>query len=442
MEQKLLRLTYAASCISLLVTMSSCSKDHEKNAVTPKAHTIAWGNASLYQFEYEDPIDAIVAGDGRYLACNYVVDAQKQRLVSAVCLVDLLSETHRWIEPGFGARIRSVCPGMLGIFPTSLSARKGDKGYLLNPGSMQATMQGIPGGSPIVGEGGAAVAVKTFDEQWELADDIWLLDTESRAEMILGADEHGLSDVDVLLASNRLVLSGWATGSDGEFEDMRTQLWKWPEMEKISEYEMGEETVWFGGYYTALVGSELFSFGYDVGPHKVASLSTGEVLFTFGPSVSRVVLEKSLDLTEDVRVPSLRLLEGAGHVDDTGRIVCFETTQDGSVTAIKTYDAVTGEQVDAVAVDDPRFVDVVEVAHEWVILCSWGDCEDVPANAPSPEPCTMWVVPYRLKDLAKGKNSIQVMWGGVHEPEVVGGKLILVMTDHANIIDLSNVVSF
>jgi hypothetical protein len=192
-----------------------------------------------------------------------------------------------------------------------------------------------------------------------------------------------------------------------------------------------------------VLGNDSFCFAHAVGLRKVASLSKGVVRFSIGQLIPEKAWLERLE-HDDIGDPII-VLDDTGYIEETGRFVCLESFAKGKKTDIKTYDITTGKELHSVKIpyEDLEFFNVAKVGGEWVILCGWLDPKDQPApDAQFCGPRKMWIVPYRLKDLAKARNSIEIVWGGLHEPELVDGQLISVMTDHALTYDLSAIVKF
>jgi hypothetical protein len=227
------------------------------------------------------------------------------------------------------------------------------------------------------------------------------------------------------------------------FDPIKTQLWRLPELEKISEYESAERIPWNSSYLPLVLGNDSFCFAHAVGLRKIASLSKGVVRFSVGQLIpEKAWLER---LERDEKGDPILVLYDTGYVEETGRFVCLESFTNNKEADIKTYDVDTGKEISTVNIPYENFelVKLAKVAGEWIILCGWSD----PKEEPSPDASTcgprkMWLVPYRLKDLAKAENSIEIVWGGLCYPEVADGKLISVMTDHTLIYDLSAIVKF
>ncbi len=136
----------------------------------------------------------------------------------------------------------------------------------------------------------------------------------------------------------------------------------------------------------------------------------------------------------------ISIMDDNGYVEDCGRIICLEGLDyaDADKVSIKTYDANTGKHLQAVDIParNLNLVKMAKVAGEWFIFCGWID----PKTEFLCDKRKMWLVPYRLRDLAKAKNSIEILCG--QHIEIVNGRMVLVMSDHVHIIDLSSVVNF
>jgi len=285
-------------------------------------------------------------------------------------------------------------------------------------------------------EESGSVALIDCNEQSE---DIFLFDLASSTETVLTTPKHGLFDVSVAISEDRLLIAGETAGYEEVFDRIKIQLWKIPQLEKVCEFETKTYIPWKSSYCPVVLGKEHFCFAPDVGVRKIASLSTGKVLFSVGKPISEDIWIK-----RGIGDP-ISIIDDSGYVEDTGYLLSLERFDSDEEASIRSYDIKTGEELNTVTIpyDNLEFVTAAKVAEEWIVLCGWIDPKDEPApDAPSREPRKMWLVPYRLKDFAKAKKPIEIMWGGLHEPEVTNGKMILVMSDYAHIIDLSDVVNF
>lgn len=431
-------------CIAVLAFLGnfSCSEDYEKNAIQPEFEVIDWGIPNSYKLRYFEPLAVQVTPDNRRLICNYDITLENKS-ASAICIIERASGESKWfIVPDF-ASARPLSAKILGVF---LSIRPSDgednSGYFLDIDTLTQTGPAIPYAFGFAAkESEFLVLVKRQrheDEQWRA--DICLFDLASGTKKILPASKHGLSSVRLAVSVDRLIISGQ---TDNMFDPIKTQLWRLPELEKISEYESAERIPWGSSYQPMLLGNDSFCFAHAVGLRKVAGLSKGVVRFSVGQLIPEKAWLERLEL-EDIGDP-IMVLDDTGYIEETGRFVCLESFAKDKKTDIKTYDITTGKKLHSVKIpyEDLEFFNVAKVGGEWVILCGWLDPKDLPPpDAQFCGPRKMWLVPYRLKDLAKARNSIEIVWGGLHEPEIVDGKLISVMTDHALTYDLSSIVNF
>jgi hypothetical protein len=431
-------------CLVFLVILSniSCSEDYEKNAIHPKFEEIDWGIPNSYKLRYFEPLAVHVTPDNRRLICNYMITLENKS-ASAICIIERASGESKWFTVPYWASVRPLSAKILCVF-FGIRASDGEdnSGYFLDIDTLTQSGPAIPYASHLAAkESEFLVLVKRKrhkDEQWR--EDICLFDLASGTKKFLPASKHGLFSVRLAVSADRLIISGQ---TDNSFDPIKTQLWRLPELEKISEYESAERIPWGGSYKPLVLGNDSFCFAHAVGLRKVAGLNKGVVRFSVGQLVPEKAWLERLEY-DDIGDP-IWVLDDTAYVEETGRFVCLESFAKGKKTDIKTYDIVTGKKLHSVKIpyEDLEFVNVAKVAGEWVVLCFWSDPKEDPApDAQFHGPRKMWFVPYRLKDLAKAMNSIEMVWGGFHEPEIADGKLISVMTDHALIYDLSSIVNF
>ncbi len=431
-------------CLVFLALLSniSCSKDHEKNAIHPEFEEIDWGIPNSFNLRYFEPLAVHVTPDNRRLICNYMITLENKS-ASAVCIIEIASEESKWFIVPVFASVRPLSAKTLGVFwGLRPSDSEDSSGYFLDIDTLTQTGPVIPNAYGFAAkESEFLVLIKRKrdeDEQWRA--DICLFDFASGTKKILPASKHGLSSVRLAVSTNRLIISGQ---TDNMFDPIKTQLWRLPELEKISEYESAERIPWGGSYKPLVLGNASFCFAHAVGLRKIAGLNKGVVRFSVGQLVPEKAWLERLE-HDDIGDPII-VLDDTGYIEETGRFVCLESFAKGEKTDIKTYDIATGKELHSVKItyENLEFFTVAKVGGEWVILCCWIDPnEDPPPDAKFCGPRKMWIVPYRLKDLAKAKNSIEIIWGGLHEPEIADGKLISVMTDHALVYDLSSIVKF
>lgn len=420
-------------CLVVLAFLSniSCSEDYEKNAIQPEYSVVNWGNPKSYDLKRSMPSGVHVTPDNKYLICEYLIELERTN-ASATCIVDLISQESKWFTVPYIARVRPLSASTLCVFVTPPPFVDRYSGYFLDINSLTRKGPAIPSGQSFVSDESQFVAVVRWEEQKE---DVWLYNLESGSKIIMPASQHGLNRVMAVISANRLVIYGLTCGYHEPPDRRKTQLWKLPELEKIWEHET-KDTFPFRSlrspfsFSPLILGKDSFCFAETISLRRIASLSTGEVRFSIRNEVPR----KFCWIVGD-----------SGYVEETGRIVCLNISANNKKADIKTYDIKTGRELHAVTIpyENLTFIKVVEVAEEWIVLCSWTDPKEDPApDAPSHGPRKMWLVPYRLIDLKKAKHSVEITWGGFHLQEFVDGKIISVLTDHALIYDLSAIVKF
>jgi hypothetical protein len=368
----------------------------------------------------------------------------ENKSASAVCIIERASGESKWFIVPYWISIQPLSAKTLGVFEVVPSSDSEDyRGYFIDIDSLNQGGQAIPYASRLAVKESQFLALAIGYKNKQRRQDIWLFDLASGLKKILPASKHGLSSVRLAVSADRLIIDGETAGYEEPFDRIKIQLWKLPELEKISEHETTERIPWRGSFPPLLLGNDSFYFAHAVGCRKIASLSTGEIRFSVGKPLPEKVWTEMQE--RDELGDPIIVLDDTGYIEETGRFVCLESFAKGKKTDIKTYDIVTGKKLHSVKIpyEDLEFVNVAKVAGEWVVLCFWSDPKEDPApDAQFHGPRKMWFVPYRLKDLAKAMNSIEMVWGGFHEPEIADGKLISVMTDHALIYDLSSIVNF
>lgn len=429
-------------CLGFLPLLSniSCSEDYEKNAIQPEFEVIEWVIPNSFVLRYSEPLGVHITPDNRYLICNYMIKLENKS-ASAVCIIERASGELRWFTVPEWASVRPLSAKILGVFfGMRPSDCEDNSGYFLDVDSLTQSGPTIPYSFILAATKSESLVLVKRHKNEQQKEDICLFDVASGAKKILPASKHGLFSVRLAVSADRLIISGQ---TDNMFDPIKTQLWRLPELEKISEYESAERIPWGGSYQPLVLGNDSLCFAHAVGLRKVASLSKGVVRFSVGQLVPEEVWLERLEY-DDIGDP-ITVLEDTGYIEETGRFACLESFVKGKKTDIKTYDITTGKELHSVKIpyEDLEFFTVAKVAGEWVILCGWVDPKDLPPpDAQFCGPRKMWIVPYRLKDLAKAGNSIEIVWSGLHEPEITDGKLISVMTDHALVYDLSSIVKF
>ncbi|MBL7153333.1 MAG: hypothetical protein ISS79_06425 [Phycisphaerae bacterium] len=388
---------------------------------------------------YPGAIGVAVSCTGKYLLNNYVITVENES-ASAICVVDLDAEESWWFETPFSTRhVWPVYGKIWGIFVGSYRDRK-SKGYFLELDSMRHTGPGIPVGLPIVREGISVCGIAIYyNSETQQIDDLWLLDLASGTQRTLPASEHKLRDIRAQIWSNRIVISGRPAEEDKSHRGVTTQLWSFPELKKISEYRGTEYFPWQSRWHAVALGDDSFCFALAPGLRKVADLKTGKVRFSLGHVIPQ-------NVWIDFEHAPIHVMEASGYVQDTGSIVCLEQFANAKQREIKIYDVKTGDQLREVSVSSRNLKEtmIAKLDGEWILLCGYIDPKehkDVPSEV-QVSLSTMWFMPYRLKDLAKGKNSIETMWDGLLRPMVANGQMIAAFEVQANILDLSRVVEF
>lgn len=437
------RMISGTCCCLLILGATSCSKDKDyaKNPVKPKPHVVKWDVPRPYNPQYEEPLRVNLSPDGRHLMCSYFMPGEPNDW--GISIVDLTTEGSRWISSPCGIVARGLSEDMLAIFTGGSKEGEDCTGYFLEIDSLTRIGPSIPIGAPVPSQVSDYVAVVAKNETAK--GDIWLFDTVSKTEMILPASRHGLLGFKGMtssaLADNYLVISGETAGPDDAFESTKTQLWRLPELEKIFEYETSE---WIprrsSSHYPQLLGKELFCFSPYVGVVRVGRLDTGKIRYSLGHALTEA--EWSERLERDTGEP-MQVVADPCCTQESGLLVCIENFKSARRAEIKTYDVNSGKCVNTLPVpfENLLFVLPAKVGKEWVILCGWFDPKEFEYDSDSIRPHKVWIVPYRLRDMAKAA-SIEAWRGFLHDPLVVDGKLIFVMTDHVNIIDLSTIVKF
>ena len=423
--------TFPIFCSLVVLFAGSCLEDYEKNAISPEFDVLNWGNPNSYNLKRSIPSGVYITPDSRYLICNYLIELERTD-ASATCIVDLISQESKWFTVPYRARVRPLSASTLCVFVAPPPFVDRYSGYFLDINSLTRTGPAIPSGQSFVSDESQFVAVVKWEEQKE---DVWLYNLASGSKIIMPASEHGLNRVMPVVSANRLVIYGLTCGYHEPPDRRKTQLWKLPELEKIWVHET-KDTFPFRSlrspfsFSPLILGKDSFCFAETISLRRIASLSSGEVRFSIRNEVPR----------------QLCLIVGdSGYVEETGRIVCLNISANNKKADIKTYDIKAGRELHAVTIpyENFIFIKVVEVKEEWMILCSWLDPKEDPVpDVQSKGPRKMWLVLYRLKDLTKVGNSMEVAWGRFHQPEVVDGQLIMVQTDHALIYDLSTIVNF
>jgi len=425
------RMASSIFCSLVVLLVGSCLEDYEKNVIRPEFDVLNWDNPNSYNLKHSIPSGIHVTPDSRYLICDYLIESETTD-ASAACIVDLISQELKWFTVPYHASVRPLSATTLGVFVTHPSFVDLYNGYFLDIDSLTLTGPAIPSGLPFSSEESQFVAVVKWEEHKE---DVWLYNLASESKIIMPASQHGLNRVMLVVSTDRLLIYGLTYGYHEPPDRRKIQLWKLPELEKIWEHETKDTFPWRSlrspfSFSPLILGKDSFCFAHTVGLRRIASLSSGEVRFS---------------IRNEVPGQFCWIVSDSGYVDDTGRIVCLKTSANNKRVDIKTYDIKTGRELHTVIVPygNFEFIKVVEVAEEWIVLCGWSDPKDEPtSDAPSISPRKMWIVAYRLIDLKKIKHSMEITWGGFHQPEFVDGQLISVITDHALIYDLSTVVTF
>jgi hypothetical protein len=228
-------------CLVVLAFLSniSCSEDYEKNAIQPESKVINWDIPNSYKskLRYLEPFGACITPDNRHLICNYMITLENKS-ASAVCIIDCASGESKWFTVPYWTSVRPLSAKILGVFfGIRTSDGEDNSGYFLDIDTLTQTGPAIPYAFGFAAkESEFLVLVKRYkNEQWR--EDICLFDLASGTKKILPASKHGLYSVRLAVSAERLIISGQ---TDNMFDPIKTQLWRLPELEKISEYESAE----------------------------------------------------------------------------------------------------------------------------------------------------------------------------------------------------------
>lgn len=408
-----------------ILIVNSCSEDYTRNAVRPQYEVVNWKIPNSYELAYRVPVQVRITGDGKTLICNYYTKSQGVS-ASAICIVDLMTAKSKWFTVPYTVRAWPLSAKTLGVFPARYSDDKVYASYFLDLNSLSRGGPDIPAGFPVVSEESSVIAIIKLEQQ---EDDIWFFDRTSRREYILSASRHGLSDLSIWVSPSRLLVAG-RKKSEGPFGTVHTQLWSFPSLKMICDHEAEEHFPWNDEYRAMPLGRDSFCFPVAPGLRKVANIDTGKVRFSIGHSVA----EKDwMKLDDNV----ISVIDDTGYVRDSGRIICLNRPN-AKETHIETYDANIGGRLDAVTILTKNLdeIKVTRWGGEWVVVCAWID----PKTEFSWDARKMWLVLYRLKDLAKAKKPIEIMFD--QHIEIINGRMVVVMNDNARIFDLSSVVNF
>lgn len=416
-----MRCAMVLACL-LALGLGGCSK--KGIPVGPAFNRIAWEPPIGEDQVLRGPIYAELLNEGTLLYL-YSRGTENGGRESAVCLIGIPDGECRSLRFPHGVLLARVPPDEIAIRPTFGAEENAPTLFFVEAATLtELERPEIPDGRYFHFRGVDAVLAGKRQS------DIWFYDRGRKMETRLPVSKHGLDEtVEVALAPGRVIVTGWKDSED--FSRPRTQLWSFPELKKIAEYQASGQWPWGA---TPEVFGDLFAFPLAPGVWQVASIRDGELRFVVGRALPRGGATddgSGILLCEDTE----------GYVEETGVILCVEQTAEDELT-LNAYDCLTGQNVRRARLKgqtlDGFEMQTTKAGNEWVLFEQLRDRSDDPDEGQ----CRMQLVPYRIRDFKVARRWIKVDWGCFLKPIIDRGRIIVPMNDHALVGDLSPVIEF
>ncbi len=260
-------------------------------------------------------------------------------------------------------------------------------------------------------------------------EDLWIYDRATGRQYMFPASRHGLAKIYATMAPGRLLISGREAPGSEDFWRLRTQLWSFPQFERIAEYQ--STGPWPGEHDAPQIFGELFAYPLDAAKWQVAGLRDGKARFIVGHEFSG-----NNPLDDGPKT----MLFGGEYTEKTGVILTAEDVPGHPVT-LNAYDVSNGQRLRTVELQSPAPVwditlHVTKVSGQWMLFEELGDPRGKPNR------CTKQFVAYRIADFGKMKGPISVKWNGYVEPIIDKGQLVIPWKDHLLLGSLASIVTF
>ncbi len=418
------------ACVFTLGLASSCAREMAQEPKEPQFTEIAWEVPFADDVLFGDPLQATLV-DSDTLLCVYYVERKTEERYSKLCFVTLSTGLCRWLEYPYSAGVKRISSEEITVKPFGDEGREAPWTFVDIPSLKERTDSNIPHGRCFFTPEVYGIVSNE--------NDIWLCDRTTRQEYPLPVSKHGVErHLWIAMAPGRIVLTGWPDDYD-TFWLPRTQLWSFPQLQKIAEYQTSQPWSW--QVRTQILG-DFFVYPLVPGVLGVASLHNGEQRFVLGqpPATQESADEKNggIIVVDDT----------SGYVRETRVILTMEQISKNHVT-LNAYDTLTGKKVRTVQMQNKTLdslwrpiynlnVGITKVGEEWVLL------EQVtnPRDDPDKGRCSMRLIPYRIRDFKKADKPIEFVWDCFLGPIVDSGRLIVPGTDHVRICSLADMVDF
>jgi len=421
------------ACVFVLGLVSSCERGMVKEPKGPQFTEIHWDVPFAQDVIFDGPTLAALV-DHDTLLYLYRTGKKTGKIQSKVCLVTLSTGLCRCLEYPYNARVGRISDHEIAVkHGFGHEARETPWAFVDVASLKERVDANIPSGRYFPNPGVDSV-IGGEDE-----DEIWLRDRATGQEYTLSASKHGLErELWIAIAPERILLTGWPDDVD-TFWLPRTQLWSFPEPQKIAEHQTSHPWSW---EVLPLILGDLFVHPSTPGVLQVATLEDGQPRFVLGqpPATAEIAEERNGGIA--------LVADTSGYVRETGVILTLEQITEDHV-ALNAYNIMTGAKVRTAPMQskklddlcqpiDGLWVRVTQVGEEWVLFEQMTNPRDDPERGS----CRMRLIPYRIRDFKRAAKPIDFAWGCFLKPIVDGGRLIVPGNDHVRICSLSDLVDF
>jgi hypothetical protein len=416
-------------CVLTIGSLSPCERGIAENSKGPQFTEIRWDVPFAKDVVFDGPLLATLVGRDIVLYL-YIVEDDGGNRHSELCFVSLPSGTSRWLRLPYGAAVKCISPDEIAVKPALGQEARESTWSFVNVASLEEhTGPTIPHGPYVHTDGLDAVLMSAHEN------DIWLYDRATRQQYTLSFSKHDLDEkVNLAMAPGRIVLTG-RRDDYNDFPLPRTQLWSFPELQKITEYQATGE--WFWDAEPKVFG-DYFAYPLAPGRWQVAALQDGRLRFVLGQSPA------TRESAREEYGGILLVDDTADYVRATGVILTMEQVSKNHMT-LNAYDIVTGKRVRTAQMQSKRLGDlsvhihhlrvaVTKIGEEWVLFEEVAD----PRDDPEKGRCKMRLIPYRIRDFKTADDSIGFLRDGSLEPIINNGRLIVPSRDHIRICSLTD----
>jgi hypothetical protein len=420
-------------CMFAVGLAASCEREVVSELRRPPFRETTWEVPFAKNVVFGGPTLAALANSDTLLSL-YRTNQNEGEVCSKVCLVTLSTGLCRWLEYSYDASIMRISSKEIVVQPRFGHGGAETPWKFVDITSLRERIDAnIPQGRYFHSPGVDAVL---SDKN---GNDIWLYDRAARQEYTLAGSQHGLARrLYIAMMPGRILLTGWPDDPN-TFWLPHTQLWSFPELQKIAEFQT--EAPWSWEVVPTIVGN-LFVHPLAPGLLQVGSLGDGQRRFVIGRPPATV------EAANEQNGGVVLVKDTSGYVRGTGVILTVEQIDKDHVV-LNAYDVVTGGRVRTVQmhsktlsdlwlpIDDLR-VAVTKVGEEWVLLEQMID----PCDNPEEGHCRMRLIPYRIRDFQQADEPVDIVWDCFLKPIVDSGRLIVPGRDHVRVYSLADAVTF